>query len=97
MPVPLVPEAKLFLAVFRQAALDLRSGNPRLEGEARLWILERGGTFDWYGHLLGLDPGMLRRAMLDGSRPRPGPMRAVKGPGRRSRRARILEIDRETA
>ena len=60
MPVPLVPEAKLFLAVFRQAALDLRSGNPRLEGGARPWVLERGGTFDWYAYALASLTGDLK-------------------------------------
>jgi hypothetical protein len=95
--VPLCPEAKLFLAVYRQAALDLRSGKPRLAGEARLWILERGGTFDLYAQLLGLDSSVLRRAMLDGSRPRPGPLRAIKGPGRRRPRRPPWETERETA
>jgi hypothetical protein len=97
MAVPLVPEAKLFLAVFRQCAQDLRSGDARLEREARAWVLQHHGTFDWYAHLLGLDPGALRRAMLDGSRQRPGPRRVEKRPGLSPQAARPWGTTKESA
>jgi hypothetical protein len=80
--VPLAPESKLILAIFRQAALDLRSGNPRLVRDARAWVLEKGSTFDRYARLLGLDPAAMRSAMMNGSSRRIGPMRARKDPQR---------------
>lgn len=97
MAVPMVPEAKLFLAVFRQCAQDLRSGDARLERDARAWVLQHRGTFDWYAQLLGLDPGALRRAMLDGSRVRPGPRRVEKRPGLAPRAIRFWGSTKETA
>ena len=86
MAVPIAPESKLILAIFRQAALDLRSGNPRLVRDARAWVIEKGGSFDRYSGLLGLDAEALRGAMLSGASRRIGPMRARRDP-RLSRKA----------